>query len=52
MIDTSGVVVTVCGRGHRLTWSRTAGGYRHVDQAEGICCESAQVRVLPKVSAK
>lgn len=50
MIDTSGVVVTVCGRGHRLVWSRSAGGYRHVDRAEGICCESTLVRVLPKES--
>lgn len=48
MLDTSGVLVTVCGNGHRMRWVAWRGAYEHLEKAEGICCESTRVRVLPR----
>lgn len=50
MLDTSGVVVTVCGNGHRMRWVARRGAYEHLEKAEGTCCASTRVRVVSKKS--
>lgn len=50
MLDTSGVLVTLCGNGHRMRWVARRGAYEHLEKAEGICCDSALAVVLPKKS--